>query len=711
MENLSLQFNVSAAQAHRAHDAPFDNSIIETLHGVPVSDPFRPLENLKAPATQEWVRRENGAFQDFIAPAAAVEAEAVASLEKMVPQGMRESMPGRHGDQYAVWRKGKDEERWSLYLKDVPDYGAPARVLLDPLQIDPSGKTNIVDIDFTRDGKTLAYQLSVSGSDETTVRFMDVATGADLGLTYAGFRSGLTWDRDGQGFHYRRPVEGKPKSFEVCHHRMGTEPADDKVVFTPATQETSASYFRISRDFEEEAGSYEWVSLGNTERSKNAILVRPLGSDEAFREIFPHKEGTLSPIHEINGKIYAMTNLGAPNKKLVAFDVDHPGPDQWETILPENPDDPLTSVFAWQNMIFAVYSHDTGEVMKVFDLSGNYLHDVPLPPLSTFSMGSFKKTDTECLLSCSNFQEDGAIYRYDALANTLTLHHPSETPADLKDCIVERVQAVSKDGTKVPMTVIRRPDVALDGTAAALMYGYGGFSISLTPDFSPSIVEWVRAGGIYIQTNLRGGGEYGQKWYDGGRLDKKQNVFDDFAACAQYLIDQHYTSPQRLAIEGGSNGGLLTLATMIQHPELFGAVVSDVPVADMFRFHIGSFYGFSWKSDYGDPDVKADFNVAARYSPLHNVPPGFTHPPLLIKTDANDDRVLPWHSFKMAATMQSLENPDSVTLLSVRTDGGHSAGLTEHQWYEDTAVVRAFLHQAIGPVDQGEYKATRAPAP
>jgi prolyl oligopeptidase len=218
----------------------------------------------------------------------------------------------------------------------------------------------------------------------------------------------------------------------------------------------------------------------------------------------------------------------------------------------------------------------------------------------------------------------------------------------------------------------------------------------------------VRAGGIYVQAHLRGGGEYGQDWYDGGRLENKQNVFDDMAAAGECLIAKNYTTNKRLAIQGGSNGGLLTLATVLQRPDLFGAVVSEVPVADMFRFHIGSFEGFSWKSDYGDPDLKEDFNVSAKYSPVHNVTKGFKHPPIFIKTDINDDRVLPWHALKMAATLQAFEDKDSITLLNVRTDGGHSAGMTEGQRFADISSVRAFLARALGPISQDDYKAQLA---
>lgn len=703
-DNTPLHFKVTEAQKARALQPPTDNKVIDDLHGDKISDPFRPLENLDAPETTSWLERQNKQFEDFISASAPIAAETIAFLKTALPQGMRESMPGQCGDKYLVWRKEQNDTRWSLFIKDAPDYDAPARLLLNPLLLDPSGKTTLVSISPTHDGKTLAYALSVSGSDMTTLRFMDVATGQDLDLVYTQFRSDVNWDRDGKGFYYHHSNK-ETKSNEVRYHKMGAPTEDDRTVYRPKTPETSASYFRLLKDSKDENGAYEYISVSNTAPDKNALLARPAGSNESFREIFPHKEGTLSPIHEIDGKVYAITTLGAPNGKLVCLDIKDRAPEKWGTILPENREDRLVGAFVWQDKIYASYSHDTGEILKVFDPSGQHLHDVPLPPLSTFSIGYFHMENTTCLLSYDSFQESGNIYKYDSATNELTLHKKSSTPIDLKDCIVERLHALSKDGTKVPMTVIRHPDTQLDGTAATMLYGYGGFNVPLDPCFSSDIAQWVRAGGIYVQANLRGGGEYGQAWYDAGRRENKQNVFDDFIACSEHLIDNKYTSNKRLAIQGGSNGGLLTLATMLQRPELFGAVISAVPVTDMFRFHIGSYYGYSWKSDYGDPDIKADFNVAAKYSPLHNVKEGLKHPPLLINTDAHDDRVLPWHSFKMAATLQSKEDPKSITLLAVRTDGGHSAGLTETQKRKEIASIRAFLDRAIGPTDQKAYKA------
>lgn len=697
--------DLSKKNLERALNPPHD-ATEEVLHGVTVKDPFRPLEKLDAAETAAWISRENKRFQDFMSDAKSTEAAVIKFFDSTRSSGMIESMPSRYGDKYIVWRTHPGETRHSLYIKDTPDYGAPARLLLNPQKIDPSGKTNIVNIHVSPDGKTLAYRLSTSGSDKEVCRFMDIETGKDIGPVYKNFRSAIIWDRDSKGFHYTQS-DDKTKSRDVRYHKIGTPIEEDKIIYAPHVPETQAGYFRLTKDCKE-AGSREWLSVSNNDPFKNALLARPVGSTEAFREIFPHKEGTLSPIAEIGGKIYAITSHGAPNSRIVSFDPNDPAPEQWHTLIPENKEDELAGAFTWQNKIFATYRHDTGEVLKVFDLNGQYLHDAPIPPLSTFSIGQIRQNDPTCLISYNNFQEDGNIYKYDANTNALTLYKKSAAPVNLKDCVVERIHATSKDGTKVPMTVIRHPNTKLDGTAATLLYGYGGFGLSLEPKFSASIAQWVRSGGIYVQANLRGGGEFGQKWYDEGRKEKKQNVFDDFAACAEHLINNKYTTNKRLAIEGGSNGGLLTLATMIQRPELFGAVVSAVPVADMFRFHIGSYYGYSWKSDYGDPGIKEDFNNAARYSPLHNVKKGFKHPPLLIKTDKHDDRVLPWHSYKMAATLQTTEDKDSLTLLKINTDGGHSAGMTYDQWCADLASVRAFLVKTLGPINQNAYKAKLA---
>ena len=709
-DNRSFEYTISAAERARALHPPVDNTLVENLHGYRVSDPFRPLEDLQSTDTTAWVARQNARFADFVKSSQGFYDSTLDFMTNSMPKGMAESMPSFIAkDTYSCWRREEGADRWSLFLKDTPDYDAPARILLDPLTIDPTGKTDISGIHFNKDAKILAYTLSVAGSDENTVHFMDVATGEHLPLSYPATRSwrdGIKWAKDGQSFTYNRPIEGVEKSFEIVRHVMGTDISADTIVYSPGTPETRVSFFKLKADMSKEDGAYEWIYESQLDYTTNRVLMRKAGSDDAFTEIFPYGNGTLSPIAEIDGKIYAITTQDAARKKLVRFDPASPDAKNWETVIGEHATDLLNSVWTWQGKLFANYRHDTADKICMFDKNGTALGEMPLPPMTTISFGQMRHEDATCLVSLSGFQEDGAIYKYDSTTNTLSEYRASRRPIDLKDCIVERVYATSKDGTKVPMTVIRHPDTKLDGSAATILYGYGGFSVSLDPAFSAGIARWVRAGGIYVQSNLRGGGEFGQHWYDQGRRANKQNVFDDFAACAEHLIANKYTSNKRLAIKGGSNGGLLTLATGLQRPELFGAIVSEVPVTDMNRFHIGSYYGFGWKGDYGDPDVKADFNNAAKYSPYHNVKKGFAHPPILIDTDANDDRVLPWHSYKMAALLQAREATGSVTVMNVAAGGGHGGGGSLKLRFQSTAAVYAFLERTLGPIDQKAYKAS-----
>lgn len=709
-DNRNFEYTISAAERKRALNPPVDNKLVEPLHGYRVSDPFRPLENLTAPETTAWVARQNARFADYVAPSKSFYDATIDFMVNSMPKGMAETMPSYIAkDMYSCWRRDEGADRWSLYLKTTPDYDAPAKLVLDPLQIDPTGKTDISGTYYSPDGKTLAYTLSVAGSDENTIHFMDVATGEALPLSYPPtrkWRNGIKWAKDSKSFTYTRPAEGLKKSSEVVCHVIGSDPAADTVIYNPGTDETDASVYKIKRDMTKEDGDYEWVYESQLDYTTNRLLMRKAGTSDTFTEVFPYGNGTLSPIAQIDGKIYALTSQNASRKKVVRFDPAHPQPENWETVIDEHATDLLNSVWVWQGKLFANYSHDTADKIRMFDKNGTALGEMPLPPMTTISFGQMRHEDATCLVSLSGFQEEGAIYKYDSATNTLHEHRASRRPIDLKDCIVERVYATSKDGTKVPMTVIRHPDTKLDGTAATLLYGYGGFNVALEPGFSAGVAKWVRSGGIYVQANLRGGGEFGQQWYDQGRRNNKQNVFDDFAACAEHLIANQYTTNKRLAISGGSNGGLLTLATGLQRPELFGAIVSAVPVTDMNRFHIGSYYGFGWKGDYGDPDVKADFNNAAKYSPYHNVKKDFAHPPILIDTDANDDRVLPWHSYKMAALLQAREAKGSITVMNVATGGGHGGGGSIKLRFQSTASTYAFLERTLGPIDQNAYKAS-----
>ena len=484
----------------------------------------------------------------------------------------------------------------------------------------------------------------------------------------------------------------------IKHHTLGDAPANDPVVAEDPHPESIVEFERLRHSGLELLATrigtlreytFQWRMAG--ERDFKPLIAAP-----EYMQI----------IELVDGWIYAVTQHGAERGQLVRF---HPDtPEVRETIVAKHPTDLLEGASLRGEKIYASYTVDTADAVRLFDLTGTPQGEMPLPPQSKIVFGHDNQGDTGCYVTISGWQTPGTEYWYDYTANSLTLFARSQAPETMEDCLVERRFAISKDGTRVPMTVIRAPATKVNGTAAAKLYGYGGFHVSQEPAFTPNIMAWVRQGGIFVMANLRGGGEFGSAWYDGGRLRNKQNVFDDFIACAEWLIAENYTQAKRLVIEGGSNGGLLTLACMLQRPELFGAVISHVPVTDMLRFDLHT-YGSLWKSDYGDPKADAgDFKASMGYSPLHNVKAGVVYPPHLVLTADRDTRVLPSHAYKFVATMQA-ENPKAPCYLRVDTDAGHGAGVALNKTLQMRAETFAFCAAAIGPLQQARPKPSVQP--
>lgn len=699
-DNTSLRFKIGNDQKARALNPPTDNTVVENLHGYSVSDPFRPLENLDAPETATWLAQQNQKFTDYISDKQDT-IQKTSGFLKDAWDYPRSSLPSRYGNKYfSSFQDGLAPQ--SVYqVRDSLD-GAP-RTLIDPNTLSADGTAALSGVFPSADGKRVAYLVSEAGSDAQTLRIRDVETGLDLPDVIKNCRfCGVLWDKDSHdSFQYTYPAEGEGRRFKIMHHVIGTAASEDSFIFERPEANSFIGPSRL------DSAKYEWVSISIGTDNNNGLAYRPFGSNEPFKTLLEPLQYELSPVAEFdNGDILAATTKDAPRGRLVRFNLNDPAPEKWQTVIPEHAQDPA-GFMSHQGKLFAFYSHDTAGAVKVFDENGIHLHDMPLPVQSVASYARINEEDTSFLMKISSFTSPGDTYSYDIATNKLTFVKKSDAKFDLDGCIVERIHAVSKDGTKVPMTVIRRPDIALDGTAATKLYGYGGFNQPLGPGFGVTIMDWVKSGGIYVQSNLRGGGEYGQEWYDQGRLKNKQNVFDDFIACAEHLVTNNYTSKQRLVIEGGSNGGLLTSACMVQRPDLFGAVLSAVPVTDLFRFQLGT-YGAAWISDYGDPAVKGDFEVSRLYSPLHNVKDGVKYPPHLIKTADHDDRVLPWHAFKLAATLQARAHPDTVSLLRVETKAGHGAGKPTQKIIDEYAETVAFIEKAIGPVSQVDYKAKLA---
>lgn len=688
---LRDQFNRDNPHAPAPRDGTFDR-----YHGRRVADPFRPLENLDAPETAQWVDGQNKRFQTLIENIQA--ADQTSAFLSGAMNYSKQSMPARYGKNYFFWSQDGLAAQHDYMVREGAD--GPTRILIDANKMSEDGTVSLSGAYPSPDGTLVAYTYSEAGSDALVMRVRDVATGQDLPDIITDLRfTSAKWDRDSNaGFMYAVAAKDGLKRFEVFHHKIGDDVASDIPVFSDAQEEAFASVYRPKE------GEHEWgvVCIGTL--PMNSLWVRKIGDKGPFRKLFDTNIASYSPIGELDGKIYMHTDHNAPRGQLVRFDLARPAPENWETVIPEHAQDILTGVSIQQGVLIAGWRHDGADKISVYKKDGTHMHDADIPLQSEVSSGYMNKEDTDMLLAISNFQHPSAHYRYDFINNSLALVRPSPAPEQLNDCIVERIFATSKDGTKVPMTVVHHPDTVLDGSAATLLYGYGGFNVPLTPDYSTTIAAWVRTGGIYVQANLRGGGEFGRDWYDQGRQLNKQNVFDDFIACSEHLIAARYTSPARLAIEGGSNGGLLTLATMLQRPDLYGAVISSVPVTDMYRFHKHT-YGGAWKSDYGDPEnVRADFEAASKYSPLHNVRRNRRYPPTLVVTGDHDDRVVPSHAYKFVATMQDKSHPDNLCFLRVEKRAGHGAGKPTDKFIQETADTYAFVESVIGPLNQADYK-------
>ncbi len=695
---LAAQGHVAFAGAKKRLAPPSDPTLVETLHGRQVADPYRPLEDLDSPKTVAWWKAQNKRTEAFLAKSKALRQRTTAWHEA-IRDFSRESTVSRYGRNYFFTRQAGLEPQPTYYVRKGKK-SAQAEVLIDPNALSKDGTVALQTFDVSPNGKLVAYTVSEAGSDWQTMRFRDVETGKDVFEELKGLRfTDATWDANGKGVIYAKPLpesEAPGKHFALYHHTLGQDQSQDVQVYKrPDVENSFVGAFRLRK-----SDPMLFISVGSGTNPENGLYVRKPGH-KTFQEILPPKVAKLSPFYRDGDTLYATTDLDAPRTRLVSIDMNNPDPKRWKTLVPESPDPShkLQYGFVADGKILLGWSKGGADALEICNMDGSHVADAPIPLGSSLSFGQVRPTDKSFEVSIGGYLSPGTRYKYSVADNTLTFVKKSDIPRDLTDIAeVERLHATSKDGTKVPMWVIRPKDMPKDGSSATLLYGYGGFDVSLEPGFSYNIMHWVENGGVYVVANLRGGGEFGKPWYNGGRLKNKQNVFDDFAACAEKLIKDGYTRPERLAINGGSNGGLLTAVTAQQYPHLFGAVVSEVPVTDMLRFHTNNF-GAAWMSDYGDPTKKKDFKVSIQYSPLHNVRPAseVTYPPTLIMTGDHDDRVAPWHAFKWAATRQA-QGHEATTFLRVSERAGHGAGKPTKKIIEESADRYAFLVQTLGPL-------------
>lgn len=667
----------------------------DDYHGVQIADPYRPLEDADAPETRAWIEAENKVTFDYLGgiPARDEIKERLTRLWDYEKFGL----PYRKSDRYFYSRNDGLQNQSVLYVTPSPDEAG--RVLLDPNGLSADGTVALAGYAVSEDGRWMAYGLSRAGSDWQEWRVRDVETGEDTedSLDWVKF-SEASWAHDGAGFFYSRydaPPPGAELQQANYHqklyfHRLGTLQGDDALIYERPNEKEWGFGGRVTED-----GRYLVINVWHGTERKNRVFYKDLADESApVVELLAEADASYSFVGNDGPAFWFVTDKDAPRGRLVAIDTRQPDAAHWTEVLPQTTDT-LQGVGVVGEHFIASYLHDAHTQIKVYRLDGAWLRDVDLPGLgSAYGFGG-RRDRTETFYGFSSFTTPATLYRYDVATGETTLFRQPTVDFNPDEYETSQVFYSSKDGTRVPMFLSHRKGLTLDGSHPTYLYGYGGFNVSLTPGFSPSNLVWMERGGVYAMPNLRGGGEYGEDWHLSGTKLNKQNVFDDFLAAAEWLIANNYTSPPKLAIGGGSNGGLLVGACLTQRPDLFGAAVPEVGVLDMLRFPKFTI-GWGWASDYGSPDNPDEFRALLAYSPLHNIKPGAHYPPTLITTSDHDDRVVPAHSFKFAAALQAAQAGDAPILIRIETQAGHGAGKPTAKIIEAIADKWAFLTCVLG---------------
>ncbi len=664
----------------------------DTYHGTYVADPYRWLEDPDGADTVDWVSRQNALTDQFIDRYPG--RDQIIARFKELWDYPKYSLPSKHGARY-VFSKNDGLQNQSVLYQQSSLTGDPT-VVIDPNKLSDDGTIALSNQRYNRDGSLLVYGLSASGSDWQELKIRDVDSGKDYDevIKWCKF-SGIGWKLDNSGFFYSRfPADGEVAAEDrnnyssVWWHQLGTDQSQDVLVYNEPNDKTLGFFPYVSED-----GDYLvlWVYRGTD--PKNGIYVRRVGETGEFTRLAEQGVASFTPIDNIGSTGYFYTDLDAPRKRVVTIDLEDPSAG-WKELIPES-DDVIDFVSMVSNHLVVAYKHHAHHQMKIFDNKGGFVRDIELPTIGSIGGLSGNREDSEMFFSFESFLFPTTAYRYDFATDKVEVFRESQVAFDASQYETKQVFVTSKDGTRVPMFVTHRKDIALDGGNHTWLYGYGGFNISLTPSFRISRLLWLESGGVYAVANLRGGDEYGEEWHQGGVLDRKQNVFDDFIACAEYLVENKYTRRDKLAINGGSNGGLLVAACMTQRPDLFGAVVCQVPVIDMLRYHKFT-VGRYWVSDYGNAEDDANaFKYLMEYSPLHNVREGESYPPTLVTSADTDDRVVPAHAKKFVARVQAADAGDNPILLRVETKAGHGAGKPTTKIIEELGDIYSFLYQVL----------------
>jgi prolyl oligopeptidase len=663
---------------------------VDDYHGVKIADPYRWLEDDNSVETKAWVETQNKvtfAYLEKIAQRAAIKAR-LTDLWNYERYGT----PFKQGKRYFLTRNDGLQNQSVLYT--LPSLNAEPKLLLDPNKLSKDGTVALKGFDITDDGNVMAYSLSAAGSDweEIRVRHVESANDREDLIKWVKF-SGISWTSDGKGFFYSRYDEPNEETkltkanyfHKLFFHRLDTPQSDDKLIYHRPDHKDWNFGGQVTDD-----GRYLVITASQGTDPKNRLLYQDLQQPNSpVVELLMDFDADYTFIDNDGPVFWFKTDLNAPRHRVIAIDVTKPERANWKEIIPEAKET-LVGVSAVNDQFICEYLKDAHSQVKVFGLDGKFVREIEFPGIGSAGGFGGKRSDMETFYSFTSYTTPATIYRLDLKTGESTVFRAPKVKFNPADYETKQVFYTSKDGTRAPMFISHKKGVKLDGNNPTLLYGYGGFNISITPAFSVATLEWMEMGGVFAVPNLRGGGEYGEEWHQAGTKLKKQNVFDDFITAGEWLIANKYTSTKKLAIAGGSNGGLLVGACMTQRPDLFAAALPAVGVMDMLRFHKFTI-GWAWTSDYGSADNAEEFAALRAYSPLHNLKRGTHYPATLITTADHDDRVVPAHSFKFAAALQAAQGGRAPTLIRIDVRAGHGAGKPTTKLIEEAADKWAFL--------------------
>ncbi|MEQ1439722.1 prolyl oligopeptidase family serine peptidase [Fontimonas sp. SYSU GA230001] len=702
---LSMTMTTVPARAQRLSypQAP-RGPVVDDYFGTKVADPYRGLEDVDAPATRAWVEAQNALSLPLLAGLPEREAirQRLTQLWNYERYGLVHKVAGR----YFYAKNDGLQNQSVLYVQDGRD-GAP-RALLDPNLLAADGTVALTDYEVSPDGRWLAYATAAAGSDWNEIRVRGVADAKDQDEVLRRIKfSSIAWTRDAKGFFYSRypdpPQGGSGGTFDdlaqqkLYYHRVGTPQSEDLLVYAVPEEPKWGYVPKVTED-----GRYLVITIWRGSANEYRVHVRDLGDplqprlDGPVLKLVDAFEAEYALIGNVGPRLYFRTSLGVERGRIVAVDLDQPAREHWVTVVPEQADTLQHALFAGDGIV-ALYMRDATSRLRRYALDGKPAGEIALPGLGSvpdLSLGGVQISghpgDDELFYSYTSFSQPATNYVHDLARNEGRVLQPLRLAFEPSDYVTEQVFYPSVDGTRIPMFITYKKGLKRDNDNPTHLYGYGGFEISLTPSFSVPNLVWMERGGVFAQANLRGGGEYGRAWHEAGTKERKQNVFDDFAAAAKYLISNGWTRSRHLAISGRSNGGLLVGATLNQHPGLFAAALPAVGVMDMLRYHRFTI-GWAWAGDYGTAETKEGFDYLRRYSPLHNVRKGTKYPAVLVTTADHDDRVVPGHSYKYTAALQAAQAGDKPILIRIDVKAGHGAGKPVGKLIEEEADKLAFM--------------------